>query len=76
MKTFKIEGENLHDSCKIGLLLRRLSNKVYKRYANYILPKHPRGTPFEKTTDILKALFCKQSSLFNIRYNIFKFETF
>ncbi|XP_055923553.1 uncharacterized protein K02A2.6-like [Eupeodes corollae] len=65
---FKEDAKTLPDDSKVRLLLRRLSQQVYERYADCILPRKPQELRFEDTVTELKKLFDTKESLFSIRY--------
>ena len=60
------------DDLKGRLVLWKLSSAEHDHYSNYILPKHLRDYNFAETVEILKEIFGKRTSLFNIRSNCLK----
>ncbi|CDW59686.1 hypothetical protein TTRE_0000802401 [Trichuris trichiura] len=68
---FNIEAAELDDAARVRLLLRKLWTNVHKKYADYILPRHPRDVCFDETVNILTKMFGHQRSLFNARYRCF-----
>ena len=54
------------------LFLRKLGSSEHDRYANYILPKHPRDYNFDETVETLRQIFGEQISLFNMCFNCLK----
>ncbi|KFD65084.1 hypothetical protein M514_22801 [Trichuris suis] len=69
---FNIEAAELDDAARVRLLLRKLRTNVHKKYADYILPRHPRDVCFDETVSILTQMFRQQRSLFNARYQCLK----
>lgn len=66
---FTDDGKDLDDASCVRLLLRKLDEGAYNRYANFILPTKPRERLFKDTVTTLKDIFGSSTSLFAIRYN-------
>ncbi|XP_037810815.1 uncharacterized protein K02A2.6-like isoform X2 [Lucilia sericata] len=64
---FQVDADQLDDAAKVRLLLRKVSNGVFNKYKDYLLPKQPRDVTFQQTVDILKKLFGRKESLFSTR---------
>ncbi|XP_037806223.1 uncharacterized protein K02A2.6-like [Lucilia sericata] len=64
---FQVEADQLDDAAKVRLLLRKVSNGVFNKYKDYLLPKQPSDVTFQQTVDILKKLFGRKESLFSTR---------
>lgn len=69
---FLEDAKTLDDASKVRLILRKLNQQVYDRYADFILPKKPQDLTFSETITTLTAIFDRQESLFNVRYNCLK----
>ncbi|KFD50501.1 hypothetical protein M514_08569 [Trichuris suis] len=69
---FNIEAAELDDAARVRLLLRKLRTNVHKKYADYILRRHPRDVCFDETVSILTQMFGQQRSLFNARCQCLK----
>lgn len=68
----KIDGADLSEEAKVRLIISKLSNIVFKRYANLLLPRKPTDLNLEETIKLLKKNFGKNISIFNERYNCMK----
>ena len=66
---FRVEFKDQADNWKVRLLLRKLGSSEHDRYANYILPKHPRDYNFDETVETMRQIFGEQISLFNMHFN-------
>ena len=71
---FTIDGALLDDKAKVRLLVGKLSNEVFDRYTNQILPKTMTDIDFADTVRILKEMFDPKISLFTSRYQCLKLE--
>lgn len=71
---FEKDGAKLTDDAKTRLLLRRLTQEAYDKYANILLPKEPKDLSFQETVDKLKSIFCEIQSTFQLRYKCFNVE--
>ncbi|XP_055714245.1 uncharacterized protein K02A2.6-like [Phlebotomus papatasi] len=65
--TFLSDGSNLDDAGRVRLLLRRLDNTAYYRYANLLRPINPADLSFDDNISRLSKLFGKGESLFSLR---------
>lgn len=71
---FEKDGAKLKDDAKTRLLLRRLNQEAYDKYASILLPKEPNDLSFQETVDKLKSVFCEIESTFQLRYKCFNVE--
>ncbi|XP_049278095.1 uncharacterized protein K02A2.6-like [Anopheles funestus] len=65
---FVKDASRLDEPAKIRLLTRKLGTMEHERYANYVLPCHPRDFTFDETVSKLKVLFGNVESLSSRRY--------
>ncbi|XP_055714390.1 uncharacterized protein K02A2.6-like [Phlebotomus papatasi] len=61
------DGRNLDDDARVRLLLRRLDNQAYTRYANILRPREPTSLSYNETVERLTKLFGRGESLFSLR---------
>ena len=71
-----VDSVEIDDAAKVRLLMRRLSNAAYTKYANYILPKNPGDPSFGETVAKLKQVFAPNILLFNIHYKCLQLSKF
>lgn len=71
---FEKDGVRLDDAAKTRLLLRKMNQEAYDKYANILLPKEPKDLSFVETVDKLKSIFCETESQFQLRYKCFNAE--
>ncbi|XP_065355983.1 uncharacterized protein LOC135950364 [Calliphora vicina] len=69
---FLEDAKSLGDASKVRLILRKLNQQVYGKYADFLLPRKPHDLKFNETLTTLSTLFDRQESLFNVRYNCLK----
>lgn len=69
---FSEDAKNISDEAKVRLLLRKLNTRCHQQYIDIILPKQAKEIKFEETVKILKGMFGRNISLFNLRYHCLK----
>ena len=67
-----IDGQRLSDNTKLRLLIERLDEASYERYASEVLPKTPTEGSFEEAVNKLKTLFDVKTSVVTERYKCLK----
>ncbi|XP_059221513.1 uncharacterized protein K02A2.6-like [Stomoxys calcitrans] len=59
---FEREASPLDDAGKVGLLWRKMSNHIHKRFTNIVLPRQPHELSLEDTLKHLSKLFGRTES--------------
>ncbi|XP_011860103.1 PREDICTED: uncharacterized protein K02A2.6-like [Vollenhovia emeryi] len=68
---FEVENNDLTDTAKIRLLLKKFSTPDFQRYADSILPKKTHEISFADTIKSLKKLFGHRQTKFSLRHKVF-----
>ena len=67
-ETIATDGSTLDDAAKVRLVVQKLDQLAYQKYAAHILPRKFAELKFEETIETLKNLFGHQGSVFARRY--------
>lgn len=70
----EIDGKDLEDSAKVRLLMGKLGDSEYQKFANSVLPELPDKLKYKDAVTKLKTLFCDSRSLFVRQYECFRLK--